>query len=95
MHRSISVYSHDADPRFDPPAFFISKTEAAQRLIAGYVRPLGPNAVQNKPPADYVPSVKHSGVFNEVWQPRYSEHFLVMQMCPTMSDLEKSAGDFS
>jgi hypothetical protein len=93
MHRSICVYTHDADPRFDPPAFFISKSEAAHRLVAGYVRPIGPNAVQTKPPVDYVPSVKHSGIFHEVWQPQYSAHYLVMQMCPTTSELEKNAGE--
>jgi hypothetical protein len=50
MCKSISAYSHDANPAIDPPLFRISRHEATIRLGKGFVLPLSPNTVQVKPP---------------------------------------------
>ena len=83
MNKPTFVYAFDADPRIDPPVFRISRHEALQRLAAGYVLYLSPNAVQHKPPPDYQPEIDRRGLYDKVWQPRLSLHYLVWQMRPT------------
>lgn len=81
MPKSICVYLHDANPAVDPAHFRISRDEAhhrVQRLNAA--RWLNPNAIQLKPPPDWIPPVHHTGLFAEVWRIRPSDHYLVWQM---------------
>jgi hypothetical protein len=89
VSKNIRVYLHDSDPARDSHAFRISRNDAVSRLAAGYVRYLSPNAVQLKPPPDWKPEIDYRGLFDKVWQPRPSAHYLVWQMRPTLSDSEK------
>ena len=89
MPKSIRVYLHDANPATDSFCYRISRDDAQWRLARGYVRYLSPAAVQLKPPPDWTPEVDRRGLYDKVWQPRMSAHYLVWQMrpAPTTSDL--------
>lgn len=89
MRKTVSVFSHDCNPAIDPPIFFITRHDAEWRTERGFVRPLNPRSVQLKPPPGWTPpDTDYSGLFDKVWQPRFSAHFLVWQMRPTLSESE-------
>lgn len=81
MPKSICVYLHDADPAIDSFRFRISRDEAHHRVerlhAARWIRS---NAIQLKPPPDWIPQTRHTGLFGEVWRVKSSDHFLVWQM---------------
>jgi hypothetical protein len=81
--KAVRVFAHDSNPANDPPVFFISRFDAEYRVTKGYARYLSANAVQQKPPANWSPDFEQvavSGLYDEAWVPRWSDHYIVWQM---------------
>lgn len=83
MSKNICVYLHDADPTQESFRFRISRDDARHRVdILNVAYWLSRNAIQLKPPPDWIAPTKHTGLFGETWRIRPSAHYLVWQMVP-------------
>jgi hypothetical protein len=83
MYKPICVFSHDSNPDSDPPKYWITRTDAANRIAKGYARFLSEYQVQLQPPVGWEPNRTESmisGLFDEAWMPCWSGGFIVWQM---------------
>lgn len=83
MRKTISVFSHDSDPAFDAPLFFVSRYDADTRINSGCARYLSPSAVQLAAPPGWTPDNSTAiagGSFRTAWHVQPSANYLVWQM---------------
>ena len=82
MRKGISVYSHDVNPDIDAPVFHVSRCEADARIEKGWAVWLSPASIQTRPPGwtQDEERLAGAGTLGESWKPRFSDHYVVMQM---------------
>jgi hypothetical protein len=84
MRKNVSVYSYDANPRIDPPVFYITRSEADVRIDRGYAVWLGPKSIETHPPgwSGDESKLAGAGIISDAWKPRWSDRYLVLQLVP-------------
>lgn len=83
MRKNVAVFSHDANLAIDPPTYYVTRTEAELRIGRRYAVWLGPKSIQTTRPPGWSPDEAQlvgGGTIKEAWKPRFSDHFIVLQM---------------
>lgn len=86
MRKSISVFSHAANPAIDQPDFFITRHEAEDRVNKSYAHYISATAIQHQPPVTFTRDESQlivSSLFREAWAPKPSADYIVWQMRST------------